>query len=60
MHQEKQKMIDNINESKFIKLGDVKQFVIIRGNNIQNPVLLILHGGTTQTAHFIKFNHDLE
>ena len=49
-----------INESKFIKLGNVNQFLIIRSDNIKNPVLLLLHGGTTETAHFIKFNHNLE
>ncbi len=53
-------MVVKINESKFIKLGDVSQFLIIRSENIENPVLLLLHGGTTETAHFVKFNHDLE
>ncbi len=60
IHQENQKMIVKIDESKFIKLGDVNQFLIIRSDNIENPILLLLHGGTTETAHFIKFNHDLE
>jgi len=49
-----------INESKFIKLGNVNQFLIIRSDNIKNPVLLLLHGGTTEIAHFIKFNQSLE
>lgn len=53
-------MLIKIDESKFIKLGNVDQFLIIRSDNIKNPVLLILHGGTTETAHFIKFNHNLE
>jgi len=53
-------MLVHIDESNFIKIGDVNQFVIIRGKNINNPILLILHGGTTETAHFIKFNKDLE
>ncbi len=53
-------MIEKTNEVKFIKLGNVNQFVIIRGENSNNPVLLILHGGSTETAHFIKFNKDLE
>ncbi len=53
-------MIIKINESKFIKLGNVNQFLIIRSDNIQNPVLLLLHGGTTEIAHFIKFNYNLE
>ena len=60
VHQENQKMTVEIDESRFIKLGDVNQFIITRSNNIKNPVLLLLHGGTTETAHFVKFNHDLE
>lgn len=53
-------MTEKINEAKFIKLGNINQFVIIRGENSNNPVLLILHGGSTETAHFVKFNNDLE
>jgi len=50
----------HIHEARYITLGNVNQFVIIRGEDIKNPVLLILHGGTTETAHFIKFNSPLE
>ena len=53
-------MLIKTDESKFIKLGNVNQFLIIRSDNIKNPVLLLLHGGTTETVHFIKFNHNLE
>lgn len=53
-------MLTKIDESKFIKLGNINQFLIIRSDNIENPVLLLLHGGTTETAHFRKFNHNLE
>ena len=49
-----------INQSKFISLGEVQQYLIIRGQNSENPVLLMLHGGTSETAHFVKFNHALE
>jgi len=49
-----------IDEAKFITLGNAKQFVIIRGENQKNPLLLLLHGGTTETAHFVKFNKALE
>ena len=50
----------SINQSKFITLGEVQQYLIIRGENVENPVLLMLHGGTSETAHFVKFNHALE
>ena len=53
-------METNIDESKFITLGGVEQFLIVRGKYIENPVLLLLHGGVSETAHFVKFNHDLE
>ena len=53
-------MTNSINQSKFITLGEVQQYLIIRGENSKNPVLLMLHGGTSETAHFVKFNHKLE
>ena len=52
--------VENINESNFIKIGNVNQFVIIRGKSINNPILLMLHGGTTEIAHSIQFNKSLE
>ena len=52
--------MQSINQSNFISLGDVQQYLIIRGKNTGNPVLLMLHGGTSETAHFVKFNHTLE
>jgi len=55
-----QKLNKAINYSNFITLGEVQQYLIIRGANIENPVLLLLHGGTSETAHFVKFNHALE
>ncbi len=53
-------MINMIDETKFIEIGGVKQFIMIRGEDINNPVLLLLHGGTVETAHFSKFNHPIE
>jgi len=53
-------MLTKIDESKFIKLGNINQFLTIRSDNIENPIFLLLHGGTTETAHFRKFNHNLE
>jgi len=43
-----------INQSHFITLGGVKQYIMIRGANIENPLLLILHGGTSETAHLAR------
>lgn len=36
---------NGINEEMFIKAGGIDQWVQIRGENRDNPVLLILHGG---------------
>ena len=49
-----------IDEAKFIDIGGVKQFIMIRGQVSNNPVLLLLHGGTSESAHFAKFNAALE
>ncbi len=49
-----------INESKIINIGETPQFIMIKGIDITNPILLILHGGTAQTAQFTKFNQKLE
>jgi pimeloyl-ACP methyl ester carboxylesterase len=49
-----------IDETLHILIGDVKQFIMIKGEDIKNPILLLLHGGTTETPHFAKFNQPLE
>lgn len=37
--------VNPIDESAYIKIGDIDQWVTIRGEDRNNPVLLILHGG---------------
>lgn len=34
-----------VNESRWITLGGVRQFVLVRGDDRANPILLFLHGG---------------
>ncbi|MBG6132862.1 pimeloyl-ACP methyl ester carboxylesterase [Aquimarina sp. EL_43] len=52
----------SIAEMKHIPIGGIEQFVLIRGKNIANPILLVLHGGpgATETPMFRKHNSDLE
>ena len=35
----------NINSLEKITLGNVEQWILIKGENISNPILLFLHGG---------------
>jgi len=34
-----------IDEVRFVRVGDIDQWISIRGRNRANPVLLVLHGG---------------
>ena len=36
---------NRIEEGRFVKVGDIEQWIQIRGEDRDNPVLLILHGG---------------
>jgi pimeloyl-ACP methyl ester carboxylesterase len=37
-----------VDESGFVPIGNIAQWVTIRGKNIENPALLFLHGGPAQ------------
>jgi pimeloyl-ACP methyl ester carboxylesterase len=39
-----------INEQMFVTIGGIRQWVVIRGRNAANPVLLLLHGGPGVTT----------
>lgn len=51
-----------ISEINYLKINNSKQFVLIRGEDKSNPVLLFLHGGpgASETALFRKYNGELE
>ncbi|MCM3765166.1 alpha/beta fold hydrolase [Neobacillus niacini] len=45
-----------------VTIGGIKQWVLIRGENVDNPLMLFLHGGpgTAQIGFAPKFQRDLE
>ncbi|MGZ8558146.1 MAG: alpha/beta fold hydrolase [Chitinophagaceae bacterium] len=52
----------SISEKTFIKIGGVKQGMFIRSRNINNPVLLYVHGGPAFANYFLfdKYKPGLE
>jgi pimeloyl-ACP methyl ester carboxylesterase len=36
---------DGVDEARYVRLGGIEQWITIRGEDRQNPVLLFLHGG---------------
>ena len=53
---------ESISEKKFIDIGGVKQGMFIRSRNINNPILLYVHGGPAFPNYFLidKFKPGLE
>jgi proline iminopeptidase len=53
---------NGISEINYLDINDSKQYVLIRGKDIKNPILLFLHGGpgASATALLRKFNYELE
>ena len=52
----------SIAEVKYLRLGGLDQWVMIRGESLDNPPLILLHGGPglTETPFFRHFNAPLE
>jgi pimeloyl-ACP methyl ester carboxylesterase len=52
----------SVAETKYLRLGGVDQWVMIRGESRQNPPLIFLHGGPgmTEMRFFRHFNAPLE
>jgi len=53
---------NSIASMEFVKLGGIDQWIIIRSHNLNNPLLLLLHGGpgTTESPLAYKFQRELE
>jgi len=55
-------LADSIAEIGYLRLGGLDQWVMIRGENIANPLLILLHGGPgfSEMSLFRRFNARLE
>ena len=55
-------IIGSISEKTFIKIGGVQQGMIIKSKNINNPILLYVHGGPAFPNYFLidKYKPGLE
>jgi pimeloyl-ACP methyl ester carboxylesterase len=53
---------NSISEKTFVKINGVKQGMFIRGENVDNPVLLFVHGGPGMPEYFLaeKYKTDFE
>ena len=54
--------INGISKIQYLEINNTVQYVLIRGENVNNPILLFLHGGpgASATAMLRKYNSDLE
>ena len=41
---------NGIDERRFVRIGGVDQWIVIRGQNRDNPAILVLHGGPGAAA----------
>jgi pimeloyl-ACP methyl ester carboxylesterase len=47
---------NGIDEAKFIRVNGAEEWITIRGDNIENPVILFLHGGPSEAnSPFVEF-----
>jgi len=52
----------SVAEARYLDIGGVQQWVMVRGRDVANPLLIIVHGGpgSTETALFRSTNAALE
>ena len=53
---------DSIAEASYVRLGGVEQWVLLRSENVANPILIVLHGGPgfSDTAFLRYYTPELE
>lgn len=62
VNKDDKKIEDSIAEQRYLLLGGVKQWTLLRGRSIHNPILIFLHGGPGMSEHgFFRYcNSELE
>jgi len=55
-------LLNSVAEVKYVRLGGIDQWVMIRGENVAHPPLIVLHGGPgmSEMGFFRHFNAPLE
>lgn len=55
-------VVNSIADTTYVQIGGLEQWVMIRGESVSNPVLILLHGGPgfPETGLFRHFNSELE
>lgn len=55
-------IVNSVAKMEYVTIGGIEQFLLVRGKNISNPILLVLHGGpgTPELPFFRRFNSELE
>ena len=53
---------NSITSMEFVEIGGIQQWIMIRGHDLNNPLLLLLHGGpgSAESPLAYKFQRDLE
>ena len=56
------KIKDSVAKMEKIKLGGVDQWIVVRGQDVNNPIIIMLSGGPggTEMGRFLKYNKKLE
>lgn len=46
---------NGVDESTFVELGGQEQYLLIRGANVNNPVIVFLHGGPSSPESYVNY-----